>query len=149
MKKFSTWAFLAAIFVAVSCNSGTTPQTSAVADTLKTASQAVLLQADVYSGNYKMTGEEACDISIVISKKDTSYSYVVKSFGKEYAGIISIEKQDADTYLIFGGEVEGNKPNTISALYADSTLTIQNSGNAMNPYNFFQKCDAKYLEFKK
>jgi hypothetical protein len=37
----------------------------------------------------------------------------------------------------------------IEKLYANHKITIQNDGNAMNPYTNFGECDLKYIVLEK
>jgi hypothetical protein len=101
-----------------------------------------------YSGTYK-TEDATCTLSIVISKSENQYSYVITETKKEYKGNLSIENSDGEVYFTFDSEIGDNKAGSISAKYENNTLIIQNYGNAMNEYHFFKQCDLKYIELTK
>jgi len=142
----SAFAFTCLLFA---CTNTTNSQKNSADSVKKQETTASKPDSADYAGTYKMASEEACDITITINKKADGYTYLVKSFGKEYAGNLSVDKQGTDTYLVFDGKIEDNKPKAVSGLFAPNTITIQNEGNSMNGYNLFKKCDLKYLEFKK
>jgi hypothetical protein len=133
----------------LSCGNPATSNVQGADTALSSKHQAGPEVSKGFSGEYKPTGDNKCDITITIQDKDGVYTYLIKSSGKEFSGKVIIEQEESETYLVFDGIIEGNKPGSISALYTNDTLTIQNYGNSMNEYNYFKKCDLKFLEFKK
>ncbi len=98
-----------------------------------------------YSGTYSITDKTVCDLTIEIQKNGDNFTY---SSGK-IKGNIEVIKNESEVYLkliaINGASPKGD----VEAKYENQTLLIQNEGNAMNEYNHFKKCDAKFLELTK
>jgi hypothetical protein len=102
-----------------------------------------------YSGTYKSSDGGACNISVIVSKQNGNYVYKIEDQGVEYSGNLMVENQDGEIYFTFDGKIEDNAPKTISGKLVENSIMIQNYGNAMNEYNFFKKCDSKFIELKK
>jgi hypothetical protein len=109
-------------------------------------SKKIVSDAD-YSGKYKLTDAEVCNIVITIKKDQNDYTYTINGTGVQNSGKLSVVKDDAVTYLVFTGTKRGGDKSAIEGAYSDRKITIQNYGNSMNQYVCFKSCDAKYLEF--
>jgi hypothetical protein len=131
-----------------SCTQGNKPTTAVAVDTLSTAQSVKQADPD-FLGEYKESSETKCGLAISITKNGSDFAFLIKEGKNEYTGKVIIEKQGEDVYLNFDGKIGNNKPGSISGLYKDNTITIQNEGNAENQYNYFKNCDNKYIEFKK
>jgi hypothetical protein len=83
-----------------------------------------------------------CAFSITITKQASTYRFAM---GKT-RGQVQVERQGAETYLIFLGLKGADPQDDVEAFWQDSLLLIQNYGNSMNQYTRFEQCDAKYLE---
>ena len=135
--------------IVTSCNNSgeqkTEQKDSVKAGTVQTAQSPKASNAVDYSGTYSIADKTACDLTILVQKKDSGFTYVS---GKA-KGNVEIIKQDNEVFLNFIA-INGKSPKgDVEAKYENETLLIQNEGNAMNPYSIFKKCDAKYLELKK
>jgi hypothetical protein len=119
---------------------------SQVTEVVKT--EAATTETDEYCGTYKATAETACEIAVSISKSGGAYAYTLTSAGKEYKGTAKIEKQEVETYIHFEGKIE-DATKEVSGLIQGTSIMIQNSGNAMNPFELFKSCSAKYIELAK
>lgn len=95
-----------------------------------------------YEGTYRDT---ACDLSIRITRRDTSYFFACDSV----RGPVQVWHSGADTGFTFVG-LKSLEPDTddIGCMWQDSLLLIQNYGNAMNEYQRFA-CSDKYLELRR
>ena len=101
------------------------------------------------TGVYRLP-ETHCDLVITFIKEANGFRYYIKGEHLEGEGKAVVSSEQGEIYVTFDGPTGGNnKPNTLSGLYTNNTLTIQNTGNAQNQYTFFEDCPDKYLEFKK
>jgi len=101
------------------------------------------------TGVYRLP-ETRCDLVITFIKDAEGFKYYIKGTHLDVEGRAVISADNGDYYITFDGPTGGNnKPNSLSGLYKENTLTIQNYGNAQNQYIFFEDCTDKYLEFKK
>jgi len=149
IRKASAPILVLIVALLIACGNTVTSKVQDADTALSTHQNAQPKVSKGYSGEYRPIGDNTCDITINIQDKDGAYTYLIKSFGKEFSGKVIVEQEDSETYLVFDGIIEGNKPKSISGLYTNDTLTIQNYGNSMNEYNYFKKCDLKFLEFKR
>ena len=133
---------------AISCNNGSTIN--------KTSSDSTSVAKDVksgtsslpdYSGVYK-SNEKGCGFTISLTKENEVYKFTFKGEGIDASGIATFEKTDA-VYITFDGKIGENEPKSVSGQVNDSSIIIQNYGNAMNQFLFFKSCDLKYMEFLK
>jgi len=100
------------------------------------------------SGHFSLP-ETGCDIALIIIKENNIFRYFFKGTHLDLQGIAIVSVENNECYITFDGPI-GNTPNkTVSALYNDNTIVIQNYGNASNNYHYFSDCSEKYLEFKK
>lgn len=107
------------------------------------------------NGVYKGTN---CDISIALSGTKSNYSYHLKSKSKNIKGkaVISLAS-DGKSYDVElkGAEMaepsELRKSSNITFSLSKDTITIQNTGNAMNYYVQLELegCDEKYITLVK
>ena len=127
----------------IGCNGNQQSQTQEAEDALTTSSPD-------YSGVYKSnkTGE-GCDLTFTLAKKNDGYKYFLTGEHHDQEGKAIIEEIDAAIYITFDGPIGGNKPNTVSGQIDGNVIKIQNYGNSMNEYHFFDACDEKFLEFVK
>ena len=102
-----------------------------------------------YSGIYKLSDVNICDLTITIKKKNGDNFYTINGAGLKRSGKLSIEKDGDAIYLNFNGTLRSGDRTVVTGAYSDKTITIQNTGNSMNNFVCFKKCDAKYLEFIK
>jgi len=101
------------------------------------------------TGVYRLP-ETHCDLVITFIKETDGFRYYIKGTHLDVEGKAVVSSEQGEIYVTFDGPTGGNnKPNSLSGLYANNTLTIQNTGNAQNQYTFFEDCPDKYLEFKK
>jgi hypothetical protein len=130
-----------------SCNSGSEQSTNSESDSTVVSNNQK--SANDYSGVYKTTVDNLCQIILTITKDGQNFNYQIKFDNIEYAGKLLVENTDGETYFTFDGLIDDNKPKTVSGKLVDGSIMIQNYGNSMNEYHYFKKCDEKYLEFKK
>ncbi len=79
-----------------------------------------------YSGNFKMSGEDACDISIVITKNNENYLYKISAYGSDYTQNIIIDTTEGQTYLVINSKIEDTTPKTVNAMFSKNSLFILN-----------------------
>ncbi|WP_053326801.1 hypothetical protein [Chryseobacterium gallinarum] len=89
-------------------------------------------------GNYSCS-ESKCKLSLKI-ESNNHFSFNT-SKNKRIKGIVKLSKEDHVTYLDFG--------NGISAMFDKDTISIQNSGNSMNPFVRFKECNEMYIHLVK
>ena len=102
-----------------------------------------------YSGIYKLSDDQVCDIVIAIKKSDGGYAYSISGTGVKSSGKLSVVKDGEETYLVFSNTLRDGDKTAVEGGYSDGKIMIQNSGNAMNQYICFKQCDVKYLEFER
>lgn len=102
-----------------------------------------------YSGTYKLSDDQVCDIVIAIQKDNGGYAYLIKGTGLKSSGRLSIVKDGEETYLVFKSTIRSGDKTAVEGSYSDGRIMIQNTGNAMNQYICFKQCDVKFLEFVK
>ncbi|WP_168238236.1 tetratricopeptide repeat protein [Chryseobacterium gallinarum] len=83
--------------------------------------------------------ESKCKINLKIND-DNTFTFSVGKV-KKYKGFLKVSKESQITYLDF---TDG-----ISGMYANDTISIQNSGNSMNMYTHFKECNEMYMHFVK
>ncbi|WP_157530627.1 hypothetical protein [Hymenobacter norwichensis] len=96
----------------------------------------------IYAGTYTVQDTAVCALSITIGKQADGYSFTTGTT----QGQVQVEQQDSSTYFTFAGLKGADPVDDVEAVWQDSMLVIQNTGNSMNPYTRFEQCDAKYLE---
>ncbi len=102
-----------------------------------------------FSGVYNGIAENNCNLTIIIKKENSGFSYIISGDNIYNTGKITVEKEDGKNYLVFSGKIGDNQSNSLRSLHEKNTLSIQNYGNSMNEYVFFKDCNAKYLTFNK
>ena len=102
-----------------------------------------------YSGVYKLSDDQVCDIVITIKKADSGYTYSISGKGVESSGKLNILKEGDETYVVFSKTLRNGDNTAIEGLYSEGKITVQNYGNSLNQYVCFKKCDVKFLEFLK
>lgn len=137
------WGFSAAcLFVACEVSPPATSRSATSVTPAPATSPAALNSGPNYAGTYAVQDTAVCQLSITVKKQASSYTY-------SYAatqGLVEVTREGSDTYFTFIG-LKGQDPEEdVSAVWQDSVLLIQNSGNSMNEYTRFGSCDAKYLE---
>lgn len=141
-----TAIFIFSFFLAISCNSGSNQDEDTQDSSSVLKDQSATTD---YSGVYTTSAESLCKITLTISKVAQEYSYQISMDKLNYSGKIIFEQTDDQTYLAFDGQIGNNAPKTVSGLFVDGAIMIQNYGNSMNEYHYFKQCDEKFLEFKK
>jgi hypothetical protein len=99
------------------------------------------------SGVYKLP-DGGCKLALAIKNENNVFKYSFIGEHLDLEGTAIVNKVNEDIYVVFDGPIGNTPPKTVEALYKGNTLTIQNSGNAQNQYQYFE-CDEKYPEFKK
>jgi hypothetical protein len=102
-----------------------------------------------YSGTYKLSDDQACDLVITIKKENNGYTYSIGGKGVKSSGKLAVDKSDEQVYIVFNGTLRSGDNAAVEGIYFDGKIIIQNYGNSMNQYICFKKCDRKYLEFIK
>lgn len=85
-----------------------------------------------------------CNLTITISYENNGSNYVIENGKSTAKGAAQIDNSRGDTYLILK-KVDGAKD--LEVLAAADHMTMENYGNSMNKFNFFENCDCKYIEF--
>lgn len=102
-----------------------------------------------YVGTYKSDDEKSCPMVVTITLQAGGLHYKIKTKSRNKEGRIKITKMGDEIYVNFIG-LRGDKPkDQIEGLYEDHKITIQNDGNAINPYTNFSECDLKYIVLEK
>jgi len=135
------------LFSQYACNSGSKQANSSKNDS--TISVGEQNNANDYSGVYKTSADNLCLMTLTITREGENYNYRIIHGSNVYLGKLIIETNNGETYFTFDGQIDENKPKTVSGQLVDGSITIQNYGNSMNEYHYFKKCDEKYLAFKK
>lgn len=102
-----------------------------------------------YSGIYKLSDDQACDLVITIKKDNSGYYYSINSSGVKSSGKLAVDKNEEQVYIVFNGTLRSGDNAAVEGTYSDGKIIIQNYGNSINEYICFKKCDRKYLEFVK
>jgi len=100
------------------------------------------------TGYYRLP-ELGCNIALTIVKENGVLKYYFKGEHLDLEGIAIVHVEEDIYYVTFDGPIGNTPPKTVSGQFKDNTITIQNYGNAMNNFHYFQDCVDKYLEFKK
>lgn len=149
-KSLSATAVISLVMVAVltviSCAGSKSCQNNKAGNTCMTESKCV--EAD-YSGIYKLSDDQVCDIVITIKKDNSGYIYSITGKGLKSSGKVSVVKDGENTYLAFTGTKRSGDKSAIEGAYSDGKIIIQNYGNGMNQYICFKQCDVKFLEFER
>ena len=99
-----------------------------------------------FIGTFKATCDDGKEYILVISDEKKRFSYHLTGNNLDATGTVSVKNSDTNTYLIFQNASKGQD---VEAALMDDSIVIQNSGNSMNPYQIFEDCDSKYIEFIK
>ncbi len=132
--------------LAVSCSNNNTGNTSGTDSTATTNDAAKDSLPDI-SGYYRLP-ENGCNIALSITKEIDGYKYYFKGEQLDIEGTAIVSTEQDGIYVTFDGPIGGTEPKTVSGLFIGKTITIQNSGNGDNNYQYFE-CAEKYLEFSK
>ncbi|WP_392561738.1 hypothetical protein RHO12_11540 [Orbus sturtevantii] len=103
------------------------------------------IYANNFDGSYSLSNKDDCNKMLSIDIKNNFFSIYSMNNNLEnkkliIKGKLEILNNGTNIYL---------KMNAIEALYYKNTIVIQNSGNSMNNYTYFDLCDSKYLNFNK
>ena len=108
----------------------------------------LFITCSTYAKDINLTGiykNEPCNISIEIAKNTNKAKYFYKIVDnnqtKSQGYISSIKSNGEDGFYI--------KFKKINGMYENGSIVIQNYGNSMNEYIYFEDCDSKYLKFDK
>ncbi|MEI6852548.1 MAG: hypothetical protein WCL06_06875 [Bacteroidota bacterium] len=135
------------LMVGVACNNQNNNNSTKTDSTAVQNAKPSANQPDI-AGYYRLP-ETGCDIALTITKLNDSYKYFFKGEHLDLEGTALLSTEADGLYVTFDGPIGNTPPKTVSGLFKDNTLTIQNEGNAQNQYHYFKDCDEKYLEFKK
>ena len=127
-------------------NSGNTENSSTDSTASAQKSEPASALPDI-SGVYKLP-EGGCDLALTIKNENNVFKYNFIGEHLDLEGIAIVNKVNDEIYVVFDGPIGNTPPKTVEALYKDNTITIQNTGNAQNNYQYFE-CSEKYLEFTK
>ena len=101
------------------------------------------------TGHYESSVPLACNLVVELSQNNGAGEYNVTTDSRSETGRFILDGQ----YITFSGLVAAdpgnNKEMEVSALLSSDSLTIQNYGNSMNPYNLFPDCGPKYITLDK
>lgn len=129
----------------------------------------------IYETQSEQNNTDECKISVELIKVKDGYRYSFKTKSRKLKGKATFStNKSGEKYIVLEGikwgEYEGDIshedetdsisdsgtepkefeiPVGIDASYAKDTLTIQNYGNAMNPYTKISECDRKYIQLIK
>lgn len=99
---------------------------------------------------YKSLEPASCNLTIGLSTEDSKSKYKVSLDDRNISGNFVKNGQQIIFTGLYASKSFGNTKMEVSALIKGDTLTIQNYGNAMNPFTFFSECDNnKYLSLVK
>lgn len=84
-----------------------------------------------------------CNLAITIRYENNAYKYVIENGKSRATGTARIDESRGDVYIILE-KVDGKKD--LEAASFGDYIAMQNYGNIMNKYNFFENCDCKYIE---
>jgi hypothetical protein len=135
------------LIAGVACNNPGKNNSDKTDSTSVQNSQTSTSQPDI-AGYYRLP-ETGCDLALTITKVNDSYRYFFKGEHLDLGGTALLSMEADGLYVTFDGPIGNTPAKTVSGLFKDNTLTIQNQGNAQNPYHYFTDCDDKYLEFTK
>jgi len=136
------------VIAGVSCNNPGTNINSVKMDSAAVQSSKTTTSLPDISGYYRLP-ETGCDIALTITKEKNGFKYFFKGEHLDLEGIAILSSESDGYYVTFDGPIGNTPAKTVSGLFKDNTLTIQNEGNSQNNYHYFTDCDEKYLEFKK
>jgi hypothetical protein len=102
-----------------------------------------------YIGTYKTGNESGCLIELIITANNEGMHYKIKTSKKEREGRVRVSEEEGETYLTFSGLAGTGDDDGVESQYTDSTIIIQNEGNAMNEFELFEECGLKFIELKK
>jgi hypothetical protein len=126
-------------------NQPATPSAAAVAIQSQAPADVSTAAQPTYAGTYAVRDTMVCPLSITITRQGPDYVFSCSN-GRTGQGTVKVSPKADATYFTFVG-LKGDDPEEdVPALWQDSVLVIQNSGNSMNEYTRFGNCDAKYLE---
>lgn len=101
------------------------------------------------TGHYESSVPLTCNLVIELTQNNGTGEYSVTTKSRSATGRFVLDGQ----YLTFSGLVAADPGNNqemvVSALHSNDSLTIQNYGNSMNPYNLFPECGPKYITLDK
>ncbi|WP_051349274.1 hypothetical protein [Chryseobacterium gregarium] len=95
----------------------------------------IIISSQKVAGDY-FPAESKCRVSLKINQKN-EYTFRADLKLKQ-KGKVKVSREDQVTYLTF---------DDIGSMYHQDTISIQNYGNAINDYIYFEQCDAKYIHF--
>jgi len=111
-----------------------------------------LLSQGVAAANLPGTYESAeaidCALRVTVSSRGDRYFYHLKTSERDARGTLQSENEE-NVINFMGLRADYPEKTTVSALYLDGAILIQNYGNAMNEYTFLSECDQKYIELHK
>ncbi len=96
---------------------------------------------DFFQGTYVLKSQDNCDLKISLEKD----YYKITTIEKKSEGEFILVLNGNDSILRFKNYLV-NDTIALQAYYEKQTLTIQNYGNAMNDYIFFNECNSKYIK---
>jgi len=103
------------------------------------------IHANNFDGFYSLSNKDDCNKMLSLDIKNNFFSIYSMDYNLKNKKIIIKGKLD----ILDDGSHTYLKMNSIEALYYKNSIVIQNSGNSMNDYTYFDFCDSKYLNFHK
>lgn len=100
-------------------------------------------------GHYESSAPLSCNLVVELTHTNDVGEYRVTTNNRSESGRFSLEGQYIRFAGLFAAEPGGSKELVVSALLSNDSLTIQNYGNSMNPYNLFPECGPKYITLDK
>ena len=146
--KLQNFAIALLVIFCLSCNNSAKNKNSVKESPVIVQKSDTIKSLPDISGYYRLP-ETGCDLALTITKGEGGFRYFFKGAHLDLEGVALVSAGQQEIYVTFDGPIGNYPPKTVSGLYSDSTLTIQNSGNAMNKYEYFPDCSEKYLEFTK
>lgn len=123
-----------------------------------------------FSGTYKVINDSSdtgtCNIAIRLKQELTGYTYQLVTDSRNIKGKASFQQEDEGALITLEGitwdEYEGDisnedeapkeelkLPEGVAIQVKNDTISIQNSGNAMNSYTIFGECGKKFIVLAK
>jgi len=100
-------------------------------------------------GHYESSAPLSCSLVVELTQTNDVGEYRVTTNNRSESGRFSLEGQYITFSGLFAADPGNIKEMEVSALLSNDSLTIQNYGNSMNPYNLFPDCGPKYITLDK
>lgn len=119
-------------------------------ENLSNKSSALVSALESLLGNFSMNQTNDCDLKLNIYKEKEKYKYSMSSTKRSARGFIKIYIENDDhVYIYLNGLLADDPPETVSGVFYENQVVIQNYGNAMNEYTQLSECSEKFIELQK